>query len=109
MADSFRTVLKNCPSCNYRKIYFWAYHNGINNFKLEFLPSLGTHAASATDVSMQCMPPQTSTWISGKNNGILKVTELDTLTDIIQGQFTFSDSVYTISEGNFYAVKIVRQ
>ena len=109
LADSFQTILKNCPSCNNRKIYFLAFHNGINNFRLEFLPSLGNHIASTSDVAMLCIPPQSTKWISGKKDGIVKVLNLDTLGNIIQGQFSFSDSVYTISEGNFYANKLLRQ
>ncbi len=109
IADSFQTILKTCPSCAHRKIYFRAFHNGINNFQLEFLPSLGNHVASAADVAMQYIPPQSTRWISGKNNGVVKVSEVDTLGNIIQGQFSFTDSVYTISEGSFYANRLVRQ
>ena len=107
-ADSFHVVLKNCPSCGYRKIYFVAYNAGVNNFKMEFLPSLGNHHLSTADAVLQYFTVGGS-WLKSQTNGSLQVNELDTLGNIISGQFAFTDSTFTISEGNFYANQLRRQ
>jgi hypothetical protein len=109
IADSFQTILKKCQSCSNQKIYFYAFHNGVNNFQLEFLPYYNDHIISTSDACMKCIPPLSSKWISSSNVGSLKVTQLDTLNGSLQGQFSFTDSTYTISDGNFYSVKIARQ
>jgi hypothetical protein len=106
-SDSFHAVLKNCTSCSYRKIYIYAYRNGINNFIIEFLPSLGTHTLSHTDAVMQFLPTGGS-WRKSSNNGSLQINELDSTNNIIAGQFAFVDSTFTISSGSFYLNRMDR-
>ena len=106
-SDSFHAVLKNCTSCSYRKIYIYAYRNGINNFIIEFLPSLGIHTLSHTDAVMQFLPTGGS-WLKSSNNGSLQINELDSTNNIIAGQFAFVDSTFTISLGSFYLNRMDR-